>query len=69
LKYSNEIPDPKTRRFQELNGIQGRCVTCIGRAETDSQQSKLSEAARGCLGKPAPEGTGFVTLIMMRVQA
>jgi hypothetical protein len=34
----NEIPDPKTRRFQELNGIQGRCVTCIDRAETDSQQ-------------------------------
>ena len=23
LKYSNEIPDPKTRRFQELNGIKG----------------------------------------------
>ena len=21
LKYSNEIPDPKIRRFQELNGI------------------------------------------------
>jgi len=23
LKYSNEIPDPETRRFQELNGIKG----------------------------------------------
>jgi hypothetical protein len=37
-EVQHEIPDPKTRRFQELNGIQGRCVTCIGRAETDSQQ-------------------------------
>ena len=27
LKYSNEIPDPKTRRFQELNGIKGRLST------------------------------------------
>jgi hypothetical protein len=32
------IPDPKTCRFQELNGIQGRCMTRIGRADTDSQQ-------------------------------
>jgi hypothetical protein len=37
----NGIPDPKTRRFQELNGIQGRCMTRIGRAETDSQQVQL----------------------------
>ena len=35
------IPDPKTRRLQELNGIQGRCMTRIGRAETDSQQVQL----------------------------
>ena len=38
---SDGIPDPKTRRFQELNGIQGQCMTRIGRAETDSQQVKL----------------------------
>jgi len=35
------IPGQKTRRFQELNGIQGRCMTRIGRAETDSQQAQL----------------------------
>jgi hypothetical protein len=35
------IPDPKTRRLQELNGIQGRCMTRISRAETDSQQVQL----------------------------
>jgi len=38
LKYCYEIPGLATRRFQELNGIKGRCVTGIGRAETDSQQ-------------------------------
>jgi hypothetical protein len=34
----DEIPDPRIRRFQELNGIKGRCVARIGRAVTDSQQ-------------------------------
>jgi hypothetical protein len=34
----DEIPDPKTRRFQEPNGIKGQCVTRIIRADTDSQQ-------------------------------
>jgi len=31
------IPGQKTRRFQELNGFNGRCITCIGRADTDSR--------------------------------
>ncbi len=38
LKYCYEIPGLATRRFQELNGIKGRCVTGIGRAETVSRQ-------------------------------
>jgi hypothetical protein len=33
------IPGQKTRRFQELNGFNNeRCITRIGRADTDSQQ-------------------------------
>ena len=38
LMYCDGIPGLATRRFQELNGIQRRCVTRIRRAETDSQQ-------------------------------